>query len=133
MCGIAGFIHKKMETTISKNKITKMIGIIQHRGPDATRVVIGKFFCFATARLSIEKIDEGYQPIIYNNKQFVVSFNGEIFNYKDIITKYSFSRKKIDSEVKLLAELFNLKGINFIKEIKGQFAISIYDVFKNAF
>ena len=44
MCGIAGFIHKKMETTISKNKITKMIGIIQHRGPDATRVVIGKIF-----------------------------------------------------------------------------------------
>ena len=131
MCGIAGFIHKNIQKAISKSKITKMIGIIQHRGPDATRVIIGKNFSFATARLSIEKLDEGYQPIIYNNKRYVISFNGEIFNYKNIIAKYSFSGKKIDSEVKLLAELFNLKGINFIKEIKGQFAISIYDVFKN--
>ena len=131
MCGIAGFIKKNINSSLCKEKITKMISIIGHRGPDTTRVVIGKSFSFATARLAIEKLKEGYQPIIHKNKKFILSFNGEIFNYKDLIQKYSFAKNKIDSEAKLLAELFELKGVKFISEIKGQFAISIYNVFEN--
>ena len=130
MCGIAGFIKKNINSSLCKEKITKMISIIGHRGPDTTRVVIGKSFSFATARLSIERLEEGYQPIIHKNKKCILSFNGEIFNYKDLIQKYSFAKNKINSEAKLLAELFELKGVKFISEIKGQFAISIYNVFE---
>lgn len=128
MCGIAGFIHNSIGIEESKNKITKMINIIGHRGPDALCAVIGKKFSMATARLAIEKIREGEQPIVNDNKKYVLSFNGEIFNYKDIILKYSFQKDKVDSEIKLLAKLFELKGVNFINEVEGQFAISIYDV-----
>ena len=127
MCGIAGFIHKSIGPEEAKNKITKMINIINHRGPDDTCALIGKNFCVATARLAIEKIKYGQQPIVDDKKRYILSFNGEIFNYKDIISKYSFSKNKINSEVKLLTKLFELKGINFIQEIQGQFAISIYD------
>ena len=128
MCGIAGFIHNSISIEESKIRITKMINIIDHRGPDALCAIIGKKFSMATARLAIEKIREGEQPIVDENKRYVLSFNGEIFNYKDIILKYSFPKKKVDSEIKLLAKLFELKGVNFINEIEGQFAISIYDI-----
>ena len=89
MCGIAGFIHKSIDPEEAKNKITKMIKIINHRGPDDTCALIGKNFCVATARLAIEKIKYGQQPIVDNKKRYILSFNGEIFNYKDIISKYS--------------------------------------------
>ena len=128
MCGIAGIVHNFVNVEEAKNKISRMINIIEHRGPDDLRAVIGKNFCTATARLAIEKVKEGYQPILSENKRYVLSFNGEIFNYKDIISKHSFLKNKINSEAKLLVKLFELKGINFINEVQGQFAISIYDV-----
>tara|TARA_B110000971_G_scaffold180968_1_gene187603 strand:+ start:2648 stop:4600 length:1953 start_codon:yes stop_codon:yes gene_type:complete len=131
MCGIAGFIvgHQNLEE--SKVKITRMINSIEHRGPDSTGVLVGKNFSFATARLSIETIKNGDQPVITNKSRFITSFNGEIFNYKNIIKKYSFSHNEINSEVKLLAKLFELKGCKFIDEIDGQYAISIFDNKKN--
>ncbi len=130
MCGIAGFINKSLSIKDSKNKISNMIGSISHRGPDSIGAVVSKNYSCATARLSIEKIEEGYQPIITSNRKFILSLNGEIFNYKKIIKKYNF-KNNINSEVKLLAELFELKGKNFINEIDGQFAISIFDIKKN--
>ena len=128
MCGIAGIIHNFSNSEEAKNKISKMINIIDHRGPDETFAVIGKNFCAATARLAIERVKEGYQPVFSESKKYILSFNGEIFNYKEIISKYSFSRNKINSEAKLLIKLFEIKGVDFVNEIKGQFAISIYDV-----
>ena len=127
MCGIAGFVSKSLNKEESQTKITNMINSISHRGPDSIGVVISNRYSCATARLSIEKIKEGYQPIITEDRKYIFSFNGEIFNYKKIIKKYSF-KNEINSEIKLLAELFFLKGEGFINEIQGQFAISIYDV-----
>ena len=45
MCGIAGIIHNFSNSEEAKNKISKMINIIDHRGPDETFAVIGKNFC----------------------------------------------------------------------------------------
>ena len=59
MCGITGIIHDFINIEEAKSKISKMVNIIGHRGPDALCAVIGKKFCAATARLSIEKIKEG--------------------------------------------------------------------------
>ena len=52
--------------------------------------------------------------------------------YKDISNCIQkLDKNKINSEAKLLAELFELKGVNFISENKRQFAISFYNVFEN--
>ena len=131
MCGITGIIKNFSNIEEAKNKINKMINIIGHRGPDDLCAVVGKNFCTASARLAIEKLKDGYQPVVSENKKYILSFNGEIFNYKDIIRKYSFSNKEINSEAKLLVKLFELKGVSFVKEIQGQFAISVYDTKEN--
>lgn len=128
MCGIAGFIDNSLNSIKAKEKITNMIKIINHRGPDSIGVYNCKNFSAATARLSIEKIKEGHQPILTKSKRYIASFNGEIFNYVEIIKKYSLSYDEINSEIKLLGRLFEMKGCDFINEIEGQFAISIYDL-----
>ena len=95
MCGIAGFIDKSLSLDETKKRITNMIRNIEHRGPDSTSVIISKYFSSATARLAIEKIKEGHQPIISKNKRYILSFNGEIFNYKNIIRKFSFENENV--------------------------------------
>lgn len=130
MCGIVGFKYKSLSHTQAKNDIFKMLHILQHRGPDSFNVISSKDFFSATARLAIEKLKDGGQPISDSDKKFIISFNGEIFNYKILILKYFKNDKSINSEIKLLLKLFIKKGINFIKEIQGQFSISIYDINK---
>jgi asparagine synthase (glutamine-hydrolysing) len=128
MCGIVGFKYKSLTENYAKDKIFKMLHILQHRGPDSFKVIASKKFCSATARLAIERIKTGHQPIIDDDKKFIISFNGEIFNYKILINKYFYNDKNINSEVQLLLKIFLKKGVNFIKEIQGQFSISIYDI-----
>jgi asparagine synthase (glutamine-hydrolysing) len=130
MCGIVGFKYKSITHDQAKNKIFKMLHILQHRGPDSFKVISSKDFFSATARLAIEKIKDGEQPISDFDKKYIISFNGEIFNYKILISKYFKNDKTINTEIKLLLKMFIKKGINFIKEIQGQFSICIYDTNK---
>lgn len=130
MCGIAGFCYKSDRLQSPITKICKMVDLIKHRGPDKLKIFSSKLYCSGTARLEIENINEGSQPYFDKKAKLVINFNGEIFNYKNLIKKY-FSNKKIETEISLLLELFKKKNISFINEVEGQFAISIFDINKN--
>ena len=129
MCGITGFCYdfKKLDQPILK--ICQMLDLINHRGPDKSKVFCSHLYCSGTARLEIESIKEGSQPYFDKNDEIVINFNGEIFNYKKLIKKY-FPNKEIKTEILLLLELFKKKNVSFINEIEGQFAISIFDIKK---
>ena len=80
MCGIAGYINlKKFPQKKFQKIISKMLKVSQHRGPDETKNIIGNNYAFGTNRLSIQTIKYGQQPI--ENSNYVVGFNGEIFNF----------------------------------------------------
>ena len=80
--------------------------------------------------MAIEAINYGNQPFFSKDKKFILIFNGEIFNYKNLIKKF-FKERKIISEGDLLLNLFLKFDESFVDKIKGQFAISIYDTKKN--
>lgn len=132
MCGIAGFIGK------SDNWITEikaMCDRIKHRGPDAegfwsadnTEVVLGH------RRLSILDItSNGNQPMSSNSGRFVISYNGEIYNYKEIAGELYkgketvFLKTRTDTEV--LLEAIDRWGIRqTLKKMRGMFAFALYD------
>ena len=124
MCGIIGYYSQAED----KNKIAiagkKMLELLSHRGPDQQNTICSGHFSGGVARLSIESIKHGSQPIEDNT--YIIGFNGEIFNYKELIQKY-FPSIKINSEIRLLLELWKKKGKNFIHLLNGQFAIFIYN------
>ncbi len=128
MCGITGFCYSRDDLKDPVKKISQMLNLIEHRGPDRLKVFCSKTYCSGTSRLEIENIKEGSQPYFDIKEKLILNFNGEIFNYKDLIKKYFSDNKKIRTEVSLLLELFKKKKENFVEEIKGQFAISIYDI-----
>ena len=132
MCGIAGFCNLKgdRESTIEKMK-EKMF----HRGPDAG----GNYFSedgqvtFGHRSLSIVDLSEnGSQPMTSHSGRYVMTYNGEIYNYKKIARKL-LDEKKVDafrgtSDTEVLLEAFEAYGVKeAISLCKGMFAIALYD------
>lgn len=130
MCGIAGIIGEK-------NHVLKTLKLlnesIKHRGPDDNGFYLDKTFKvgLTSTRLSIIGIEEGKQPKISKDKNVIIFFNGEIFNYKELIAKYLGINKKIKSDTEVILQLYLKFGISFLNKLNGMFAISIYDKRKN--
>ena len=85
MCGITGFIDLKRHS--SKKDLESMANTLEHRGPDASGIYFkqdnGFVVGLAHKRLSIIDLNPcSNQPMIYKN--FVITYNGEIYNYKEI-------------------------------------------------
>ena len=81
MCGIAGFTHARRPVT---DRIQKAIGTLVHRGPDQRGVFESESVSLGGARLKIIDIAGGDQPVISDDGDFVIVFNGEIYNHLEL-------------------------------------------------
>lgn len=129
MCGVVGQISKLEQ--IDNEVFANMLQSLHHRGPDGngTYFADNNLLAFGHTRLSfLDLTDSGKQPFISNNKQVIVTFNGEIYNYlelkKELLNEYNFVTNT-DTEVIIAA--YQKWGIAFINKLKGMFAIAIYD------
>ncbi len=132
MCGIAGFCNFKGDKV---KMIEKMKEKMYHRGPDAG----GNYFSedgqvtFGHRRLSIVDLSEnGSQPMTSHSGRYVMTYNGEIYNYKKIAEKLLRERKveafRGTSDTEVLLEAFEAYGVKeAISLCKGMFAIALYD------
>ncbi len=127
MCGITGYISSE------KLNDQQMLSCLTHRGPDYeggfTDAANNKHIFLGHTRLSILDLSEnGNQPMFSDDKQIIIVFNGEVYNFEELRNKY-FSgttfHSRTDTEVVL--RLYEKLGIKFISELNGDFAISIYD------
>jgi len=84
MCGIAGFTqfnHQFGDTTT----LESMGEAIRHRGPDAGGTYLDEHIGLSHRRLSIIDLSEsGNQPMISHDQQYVIAFNGEIYNFLEL-------------------------------------------------
>jgi asparagine synthase (glutamine-hydrolysing) len=132
MCGIAGLIHQHPE-----NRIAQMLKSIEHRGRDDEGVFISQPFsneqlktCLGHRRLSIiDTSSAGHQPMFSPDGRFVLTFNGEIYNFREIRNELKNRGHKFktetDSEVILAA--FQAWGTESFQKLKGMFAFAIWD------
>ena len=131
MCGIVG-VYNKRKTDIQyiHNACTKM----NKRGPDNSGVsMISKNVCFGHVRLSILDLStDSNQPFNSLCGNYSITFNGEIYNFKEIRTMLQNDgcdfRTNGDTEV--LLQLYIKKGISGLKYLRGMFAFCIYDKVK---
>lgn len=132
MCGIAGFCNFAGN---SKKNIEAMKNKMFHRGPDAggTYFSDGGDVVLGHRRLSILDLSEnGSQPMSSHSGRFVIVFNGEIYNYKEIAEKLLREHKvtcfRGTSDTEVLLEAFEHYGVKkAISLCKGMFAIALYD------
>ena len=127
MCGITGICNFN-----SKNlSIVKKMNFIQaHRGPDSEGYYYDKInkVCLGMTRLAIIGLTSGNQPQYSKNKNIILVFNGEIYNYKELGLFYF--NKRYTSDSKLIVDLYQKLGIAFLSKLNGMFSIAIYDKLK---
>ena len=81
MCGICGFTGE----VLNRDKtIRDMTEVITHRGPDSDGFFQDDYISMGFRRLSIIDLEAGHQPIYNEDKTLVLTFNGEIYNYKEL-------------------------------------------------
>ena len=126
MCGITGFISNQY----TKRDLVEMTNTLNHRGPDAD----GFFFDdtkgvgLGHKRLSILDLsDAANQPMISSSGRYIMVYNGEIYNYKELSKELTVNlNTNSDSEVILAA--YEKWGHDFVHQLNGMFAIAIYDL-----
>ncbi len=127
MCGIAGFTGAcKDEKVVLK----KMMDSIIHRGPDSAGEHNEEGLVhLGFRRLSIQDLNNGDQPMYNEDKSMVITFNGEIYNFKELreelIAKGHTFANKADTEV--LIHGYEEYGKDLLNKLRGMFAFVIWD------
>lgn len=130
MCGISGIYSQKVLIQSDIDLVQKMSEIQKHRGPDDEGIWIGDNCILGHRRLSIIDLSYyGHQPFLSDNKRFVLTYNGEIYNYielRDELIKLGWKfRTKTDTEV--LLKSYEQWGSDCLWRLNGMFAFAIYD------
>ena len=129
MCGIAGIFHLNQEP-VSPVILKKMTDAIAHRGPDGEGIFIDHYLGLGHRRLAIIDLSPaGHQPMITKDGRFILTFNGEIYNYNELRIEleangYQF-HSRTDTEVLLYA--YAQWGEKCLKRLNGMFAFAIWD------
>ena len=123
MCSIAGVTKPDNYQIVSK-----MLSIMRHRAPDDKGIFKDKKITLGMGRLKIvDLVSENLCP--YISKDIILSFNGEIYNFKEIRKElkelgYKF---KTSSDTEVLALAWSRWGTKCFKKLNGMFAFAIYD------
>ncbi|MCX5905704.1 MAG: asparagine synthase (glutamine-hydrolyzing), partial [Deltaproteobacteria bacterium] len=129
MCGIAGIFNLNGEP-VSPVLLRKMTDAIAHRGPDGEGFYTDSFIGLGHRRLAIIDLSPaGHQPMTTLSNQYVISYNGEVYNYKELRTELEALgnqfRSKSDTEVVLYA--YKEWGAKCLEKFNGHFAFAIWD------
>ncbi|MDG1098451.1 MAG: asparagine synthetase B, partial [Bacteroidia bacterium] len=127
MCGINGIISDRNELDL-KDRIVRMNQSLAHRGPDAQGLFCKDGFGFGHTRLSILDLSEnGSQPMISLDSRYVISFNGEVYNFEELRKKVKDYPFKSNTDTEVVLALFSKFGLDMVDTLEGMFAISIFD------
>jgi len=129
MCGVAGLINLNRES-VSPVMLQKMTNAIAHRGPDSEGQWIEENVGLGHRRLAIIDLSPaGHQPMITPDNRYVLSYNGEIYNFRELRTELEASgyqfRSHTDSEVVLNA--LAKWGVKALDRFNGMFALAFWD------
>lgn len=131
MCGISGYLTQR--EPILLDLLQEMNSVLRHRGPDYGAVWHEDSIGLTHRRLSILDLSEqGNQPMVSFDKRYVITYNGEVYNYLELKCDlqqkgYSF-RSKSDTEVILNG--FHHYGEGIFEKLNGIFAFAIWDRMK---
>ena len=127
MCGIVGFTHRTC--VLSPGTIRSAVQSLIHRGPDQQGIYETADISLGAVRLKIIDLVEGDQPMISEDGDTVLVFNGEIWNFKtlrqELLEKAHCFRTNSDTEV--IVHAYEEYGLDCIQRLHGMFGLAIWD------
>jgi asparagine synthase (glutamine-hydrolysing) len=131
MCGILGW---STPHRLTDDPIHRGLDALAHRGPDGrgawtTTTRVGGEIALGHTRLAIIDAEGGAQPLLSCDRRFVVSFNGEIYNYIELreTLRARGSKFQTQSDTEVLIEAYRVWGVECLTRLRGMFAFALYD------
>jgi asparagine synthase (glutamine-hydrolysing) len=129
MCGITGLFDTRGRQSVDDAVLRRMNASQAHRGPDEGSLHIEPGLGFGHRRLSIIDVSTGQQPLFNEDGSVVVVFNGEIYNYQDLIPElqalgHVFHTK---SDTECIVHAWESWGEACVERFRGMFAFALWD------
>jgi len=129
MCGVAGYFnldgHPADDTAIAG-----MVKAINHRGPDSQGQCVEGALALGHTRLSIiDLTDQARQPMESQDGRYVVSYNGEIYNFRELRSELEAAGEKFrsHSDTEVLLVSIKVWGVRALNRFNGMFAFALWD------
>ncbi len=129
MCGISGIYNYGSHEPADEALLRRMLGLIEHRGPDDEGRYLDQNLAIGMRRLSIIDLDGGKQPIYNEDGNIVIVFNGEIYNYVELRAELQ-QRGHIfatNSDTEVIVHLYEELGPECVHKLRGMFGFAIWD------
>lgn len=126
MCGICGFTGNNIK---QEKVLNKMMEKIHHRGPDGGGSFIDNDVALGFRRLSIIDLDHGSQPMTNETGDLIITFNGEIYNYREIRVELEKKGHVFanNADTECLVHGYEEYGTDLLSHLRGMFAFVIWD------
>ena len=130
MCGFTGFFSNSTELINRNELIKKMSDTIIHRGPDSEGFFVDDCVALGFRRLSIIDLEGGHQPIHSQDGRYVIIFNGEIYNYRELKERLIAENNCVfstNSDTEVILNTYTVYKEKTAEMLRGLFAFVIYD------
>lgn len=129
MCGIAGVLKFDPYAQVCQEKLIEMRDTLRHRGPDGAGIMAAGRIGLAHRRLAIIDPDGGHQPMSNLRGDKWVTYNGEIYNYKELRVKLEELGETFEtnSDTEVLLRSYEIFGEKCVSMFDGMFAFAIWD------
>lgn len=127
MCGIAGVFHYSREDAPDRALVERMTRVVAHRGPDDEGVIMLGPCGIGNRRLSIIDLATGHMPMASEDESVWITFNGEIYNYRELRQTLGVERfrTKSDTEVILQLAAGAESPARWVRKLDGMFAFAL--------
>lgn len=132
MCGFLG--EYSYNNSLSDADVFKeLLALSKHRGPDATNISTGRNYTLGFNRLALLDLSTaGEQPRKSPSQRYHLVFNGEVYNYKELIAQHQLENLDSTSDTEVILHLLDLLGIEeTLKSLNGMLALAIIDTLEN--
>jgi asparagine synthase (glutamine-hydrolysing) len=130
VCGIAGYIWKDGEQSANRRGVEAMCQIMYHRGPDGGGLYAEGPVALGHRRLAILDLsDAGLQPMHSSDGRFVITFNGEIYNYLELREELQRHGCRFTSQTdtEVILEAYRVWGADCVQRFNGMWAFALLD------
>lgn len=125
MCGITGIVAP--DSVRFASQLERMTSALAHRGPDGQDTHFFDDCGLGHTRLSIIDLSTGAQPMLSAGSTVGITFNGEIYGYKDIRSRLTNFPFRTTSDTEVILALYETHGADFVSKLPGMFAFAIWD------
>jgi asparagine synthase (glutamine-hydrolysing) len=125
VCGIAGIVGPDAKRHAAA--LSRMVTALSHRGPDGLGTYSFENCSLGHARLSIVDLVTGDQPMLSPDEQVAITFNGEIYGYREIKAKLKEHPFHSTSDTEVILTLYDLYGTDLFRHLPGMFAFAIWN------